>query len=321
MAELTKLELESTVHRDLATLDDDAYAAALYVVARDLAFMYDEYLSERVRDLTGRTVRHLRQRATGAVGPESGLADEWEAVCVGDDEDGPSGCRSMMLTFREAVDGVRAREELDHLTGAVGGFPTVADLWATLRLDNPDAPADETEYGVRMLRRLESALPTIAALTVRGLDPETIRSEHLPPPPQPPNLLTAPTLEQYCIALVGTDQGTLADLVLEFVASLRWAMMGQRSPVTELPAAAARAAVTRLRPLVEQLAAEGRLELYEPTGAAGELRRVAGRSIGQALADPAAWQAHGDGAPCMVHLLTTDSSAWNRVEVRHPRSD
>lgn len=306
MAELTKLELESTVHRDLATLDDDAYAAALYVVARDLAFMYDEYLSERVRDLTGRTVRHLRQRATGVVGPESGLADEWEAVCVGDDEDGPSGCLSMMLTFREAVDGVRAREELDHLTGAVGGFPTVADLWATLRLDNPDAPADETEYGVRMLRRLESALPTIAELTAQGLDPETIRSEYLPPPPHLPNLLTAPTLEQHCVTRVATDKGTLAELALEFVVSSRWAMMGRRSPVTELPAEAERVAVSRLRPLVEQLVAEGRLALYEPAGSTGELRRLTGQSIGQSLADPSAWSNRDGSAHRTVYLRTID---------------
>ncbi|BCJ37101.1 hypothetical protein Athai_46040 [Actinocatenispora thailandica] len=309
MVESTKHELEMQVHGALAGLDDEAYAAALYVAARDLAFMYDGYMSDRVRDLTRRTVRCLQQPTAGDETLRSALADEWEAVYADDDEDGPAGYSTMMLTFMDAVGGIRARDELEYLTSALGDFPTIAGVWAPVRLDDPEVPADETEYGVRMLRRLGAAVPAIAELTAHGLDPETIRSGHLPPPPEPPNLRTVPTLEQHCITLVAEQRGTLAGLVLEFVASFRWAMLGQRLPVTELATDAERAAVARLRPVVEQLAVEGRLELYRLVEITGEQRRLTGESIGPALADPKVWSNRDGGTGHAVRILPAERSS------------
>jgi hypothetical protein len=309
MTELTKLELESRIVDALDALPEHAYAVALYVAVRDLEFMYDEWMSDRVRDLTERTAGCLRLRAMGETGPGSTLADEWASVCDDDDEDGPSGYGTMMIVFAEIARGISApehpREELQYLGAAVGAFPTIAGLWAPVILVNPQIPADETEYGVRMLRRLESAVPTIRNLAARGVDPETVRSDHLPPAPEPPVLRAEPTLEQHCVIAVAQEEGALAGLVPEFVGQMRWAMLGERSSVTDLSAETARTVVTRLEPVVEQMVADGRVHLCEPAGAAGELRRLTGRSIRQALADPDAWLTC-DGAHRRVHLVTTD---------------
>jgi hypothetical protein len=104
---------------------------------------------------------------------------------------------------------------------------------------------------------------------------------------------------------VAREEGTLAGLVPEFVGQLRWGMLGERSAVTDLSAETARTVVTRLEPVVEQMVADGRVHLCEPAGAAGELHRLTGQSIGQALADPDAWLTY-DGAHRRVHLVTTD---------------